>query len=1273
LTKRYFEMSKTLEARTYLRSECVVFRKTKELFGDLSNMAAGYYLKINGTRILTSEALYQACRFPHRPEIQRLIVQQASPMTAKMKTKPYRNDSRPDWDAVRIKIMRWCLRVKLVQNWAEFGRILRATQDRAIVEDSRKDDFWGAKAVDDETLVGVNVLGRLLMELREDLKGPNSESLRKVLPLNIPDFRLFGEPIGIVEEKGSSTALVVSSAPSDLFSQAETGLAVTPRLDSVSSPGIDKNDSLDKPVPTQPVEQPVSLEKEASVPMKLRKKLIEVALPLEAINKASAKEKSIRQGHPSTLHLWWARRPLAAARAVIFSQMVDDPSEYTDTLLSDPNKKRAATRELGKRKSVWEGRKALYKEACGQGDHSFPDPGPEPTLQDCIADIERERLFRIIEDLVLWENTTNGTVLQQARDEIWQSWRRACAWNADHPRAKELFDRYELPAFHDPFAGGGTLPLEAQRLGLEAYASDLNPVAVLINKAMIEIPPKFAGRPPVNPEARGDKELFKKTWKGAQGLAEDVRYYGQWMREEAEKRIGHLYPKVEITEEMAKARPDLKTLVGQKLTVIAWLWARTVKSPNPAFANVDVPLASTFMLSTKTGKEAYVEPVIENGGYRFTVKVGKPRDAVEAKKGTKISQGSFRCLISNVPIRYEYIDDEANAGRMGERLMAIVAEGPRGRIYLPPIDEMEAMARTAKPTWKPDAPSRGTWASNAQGRRYGFETFGDYFSPRQLVALTTFSDLLEDACKQVRNHALAAGLLDDDKPFATGGTGATAYADAVVIYLAIVVDKAADYNSTICRWIQGGETLRNTFGRQAIPMTWDYCETNSLGSATGSIDSGIAQVAKALEVIVPGSVGTASQSDAQSVEICHRIVSTDPPYYDNIGYADLSDFFYVWLRRALKPIFPSLFATLAVPKAEELVATPYRHGSKEKAEAFFLDGMTRAMCRLAEQAHPGFPVTIYYAFKQSESDDDDGTASTGWDTFLEAVIHAGFAITGTWPMRTERGARSSDTNTLASSIILVCRKRTIASPTAARREFITALKSELPGALTHLQRGNIAPVDLAQAAIGPGMAIYTRYSKVLDAEGNPLSVREALTLINQTLDEALAEQEGDFDADSRWAVAWFEQAGFTDGEYGVAETLSKAKNTSIQAMVHDGILTAKGGKVRLLRPEELQTDWDPVKDQRITAWEIVHHLIHALESEGEGAMAVLVAKLGAKADVARELAYRLYTLCERKKRAVEALSYNALVQSWPEVTRLARESGKPMKAQVEIFDEEERE
>lgn len=954
---------------------------------------------------------------------------------------------------------------------------------------------------------------------------------------------------------------------------------------------------------------------------KIRKKLIEVALPLDAINVASAREKSIRHGHPSTLHLWWARRPLAAARAVIFAQMVDDPS-------------------------------------------SWPDLFPTEKKQEK----ERERLFRIIEDLVKWENTTNETVLQKAREEIWTSWRRACAENADHPRAKELFDRSRLPAFHDPFAGGGALPLEAQRLGLESYASDLNPVAVLINKAMIEIPPKFAGRPPVNPT----RDLHV-HWKGAQGLAEDVRYYGQWMREEAEKRIGDLYPKIQVTTEMARERPDLEPLVGEKLTVIAWLWARTVKSPNPAFANVDVPLASTFMLSTKAGKQAYVEPMIEGGGYRFTVKAGEPKNAEKAMSGTKASRANFYCLMSSTPISGDYIKAEGNAGRMGARLMAIVAQGIRGRVYLSPTPEHEAAAQEANPEWKPE----GDIAKRMTGGNctpYGLTTWGDLFTPRQLMALTTFSDLVQEAREQVQRDALVAGLPDDATPLRDGGTGAAAYGAAVGMYLGMSISKMADAQSSLCRWKTTMDQSIATFGRQALPMVWDYSEANAFGEMAGDPLVSLNNMMRVLDKMPSSIVGHAVQVDAQSQSLSDgRVVSTDPPYYDNIGYADLSDFFYVWLRRSLRTSLPDLFATLAVPKAEELVATAYRHGSKEKAEAFFLDGMTLAMHRLVEQAHPGFPVTIYYAFKQSETETAEGTASTGWETFLDAVIRAGFGISGTWPMRTELSNRmiGSGTNALASSIVLVCRQRTATAPTATRREFVAALKSELPVALRHLQEGNIAPVDLAQAAIGPGMAVFTRYAKVLDAEGKSVPVREALTLINQVLDETLAEQEGDFDADSRFAIAWFEQHGFAEGEFGVADVLARAKVTSVSGLADAGILDSKRGKVRLLKTEELPADWDAAQDARLIHWEIVHHLIRALAAGGESAAAALVAKLGSKAETARELAYRLYTVSERKKRASEALAYNGLVQSWPEIVRLAREVGQATPAQGALFGGEE--
>ena len=935
--------------------------------------------------------------------------------------------------------------------------------------------------------------------------------------------------------------------------------------------------------------------------MKVRRKLIEVALPLDAINKASAREKSIRHGHPSTLHLWWARRPLAAARAVIFAQMVDDPS-------------------------------------------ANPDLFPEEAAQEK----ERQRLFGIIEELVKWENTTNETVLQQARDEIWQSWRRTCAANADHPRADELFDRNKLPAFHDPFAGGGSLPLEAQRLGLEAHASDLNPVAVLINKAMIEIPPKFAGKPPVNPEARGERRLTQKHWRGAEGLADDVRYYGQWMRDEAERRIGHLYPKVLVTEEMAADRPDLEAYVGRELTVIAWLWARTVKSPNPAFADVDVPLASTFILSKKKGKEAWVEPMIEGRGFRFEVRSGRPPES--ANDGTKLGRGAnFKCVMSGSVLSDPYVKEESSAGRMGAQLMAIVAEGNRGRVYLTPIESHEAIAQELTPSWRPEIrmPANPRWFSPPA---FGMESFGDIFTDRQLVALNTFSDLVSEARDQVCRDATAAGL---------SGNQANEYAVLTKIFFAFARDRGADRWSNLATWDSSADLVRTAIPRQALAMTWDYAEANPFSNSTGQWGGAIAWVAETAETLPSSVPGQAAQRDAATYvpeTPVGCLVSTDPPYYDNIGYSDLSDFHYVWLRRSLAGDFPELFGTLSTPKATELIATPYRHKTKEDADFFFLNGMTKALQQVAAQVHPAMPLTIYYAFKQSEVRGSDGNISTGWETFLAALIQAGFVVDGTWPIRTEMGNRivGRNANALATSIVLVCRPRPADAMTATRREFLDKLRSEFPDALIHLQRSNIAPVDLAQASIGPGMRIFTEYREVLNADGSTMTVRDALALINATLDEVLAEQEGDFDPDTRWALTWFEQHGFEEGEFGDADTLSKAKGTSVDGVVQAGLTKARRGDVRLLRASELDPEWDPATDRRPTVWEMAHHMIRLLESEGESAAAELGAALGSQAETARDLAYRLYVVSDRMKRPADARQYNALVQSWPEIMRLAQ-------------------
>ena len=958
----------------------------------------------------------------------------------------------------------------------------------------------------------------------------------------------------------------------------------------------------------------------APFPIVAPKKLIEVAIPLDEINKASAREKSIRHGHPSTLHLWWARRPLAAARAVLFAQLVNDPSwKYSEEELKKPQVKGAITKK-------------------------------------------RNELFQLIGQLVQWENTNNEVLLQKARAAIWESWRETCEANKHHPDAKTLFDPAKLPGFHDPFAGGGAIPLEAQRLGLVSHASDLNPVAVLINKAMIEIPPKFAGKSPINPSFVSEQRLLKKTFRGAEGLAEDVRYYGQWMRDEAEKRIGHLYPQIEVTKELAKDRPDLQPLIGQKLTVIAWLWARTVASPNPAVGGAEVPLVSTYMLSTKPGKESYVHPVVEQGRYRFTVRTGTPPDAASAKNGTKLSRGAnFQCLLSKTAISGDYIKSEGKAGRIGARLMAIVAEGQRGRIYLSPTAEQESTAQSAKPAWRPETPlpddPRNFWTV-----QYGLTKFGDLFTARQLVALTTFSDLVQDARQRVLSDATAAELPSDGKSLADGGIGAQAYADAVAVYLAFALDRSSDRGSTVCSWDSSPkmEALRNTFGRQAIPMVWDFAEGNPFSESSGNWTNNVEWEAKSLLFLPGNQSAVAHQMDASQLDV-HRlrpVVSTDPPYYDNIGYADLSDFFYVWLRRSLKSVFPDLFATLAVPKAEELVATPYRHGSKEQAEAFFLGGMTQAMHRLAEQSHPAFPVSIYYAFKQSETESSEGTASTGWETFLDAVLRAGFGVSGTWPMRTELSNRmiGMGTNALASSIVLVCHPRPADATTVSRREFLSELKHTLPLALAELQQGNIAPVDLAQASIGPGMAVFTKHKAVLEADGSPMAVRAALIHINKAIDDYFSEAEGDMDADTRFCIGWFQQYEFAEGPFGEADVLARAKGTAVDGVRDAGVIHAGKGKVRLLRVKEYPTSWDPKKDSRLPIWEACHQMCRAL-GESESEAGALLARMPEKQDDIRQLAYRLYTICERKGWAEDARAYNELVTSWPAIVEQSLKAG----------------
>jgi putative DNA methylase len=940
--------------------------------------------------------------------------------------------------------------------------------------------------------------------------------------------------------------------------------------------------------------------KPASAGTTYRKKLIEVTLPLDAINEASAREKSIRHGHPSTLHLWWARRPLATCRAVLFAQLVDDPS-------------------------------------------SVPDEFPTDEAQET----ERERLFVIIRRLVQWENSTNEAVLLKAQREIARSVARTAGIAA--PSSKEQIEqvlREHAPPVLDPFCGGGSIPLEAQRLGLEAHASDLNPVAVLITKAMIELPPKFKDQPPVNPEDRG--RGMGVAWKGAAGLAADVRYYGKWMRDEAEQRIGHLYPKVKLTKEQG----------GGEATVIAWLWARTVTCPNPA-CGATMPLVRSFALSTKKGKETWVEPAVDRAAktIRFQVKSGKGT----VPEGTVERRGA-RCLMCGTNVPLEYVRSESRAGRMSQQLLATVAEGNRGRTYAAPDDFQVSVSQEAAPTFKPDGPIADN-PGHTNVFRYGLTTWGDLFTPRQLVALTTFSDLVGEAREKVLQDA---GHLTDPE----------VYADVVGTYLAFALDKIVDRASTICTWDSSPkmEALRNTFARQAIPMTWDFAEGNPFSDSSGNWLFCVRWVVDAIESLPVqrrSSAETCDATNSRSSTSC--VVSTDPPYYDNIGYADLSDFFYVWLRRSLRDVYPNLFRTMLVPKAQELVATPYRfEGSKQKARTFFEEGLGKAFDRIHEEAVLDYPVTIYYAFKQAESEagnrsTGDAVVSSGWDTMLTGLLRAGFAITGTWPMRSELSNRmiASGTNALASSIVLVCRPRSVDAGSISRREFLSTLRSELPAALTAMVHGNIAPVDLAQASIGPGMAIFSRYASILEADGSPMSVRTALGIINSELDRYFAELEGQMDGDTRFCVSWYEQYQYRRARFGQADVLARAKNTSVDGLVRAGVLQAKGGDVRLLERRELDPEWQPLADTRPTTWEDTQHLITTLQTRGEPEAGRMVAEMGgSRAEDARALALRMYSLCDRKGWAEEAGPYNELGASWSQILIQANDRG-PRQASIE--------
>ena len=908
-----------------------------------------------------------------------------------------------------------------------------------------------------------------------------------------------------------------------------------------------------------------------------KKKLIEVGIPLEAINRECIREKSLRHGHPSTLHLWWSRKPLAAARAVLFAQLVDDPSAH-------------------------------------------PELFPTQAEQDA----ERERLYRLIEELVIWENSGKPDLFKRANDEI------------------RRYSEGDLPVICDPFAGGGTIPLEAQRLGLVADASDLNPVAVLINKALIEIPPRFADQPPVHPDAQQ-----RSSWSRAQGLAEDVRLYGKWLRDEAFRRIGHLYPTA-IDEQ------------GIERTVIAWKWARTVRSPNPANP-IETPLVSSWWLSKKKGREAYVVPSVVDGRVVYEIK----HDANGPNKdedGTITRTGAVS-VMDGTPISFEYIREESRKGRMWSQLIAVVCEDTSGRFYSTPTEEHTQASQVDRPDGLP-AERLPEQALGFRVQNYGLERWVDLFTNRQLVALTTLNDLVGETRKRVMDDAIEAGAQD-----------AAVYADAVATYLGLSVSRFTDRSSTLVGWDKSADKVAHLFTRQAIPMVWDYAECNPFSSSSGNLNGQIKWVVKVLDNLPTDIAGLVEVKNASARDYQKKIISTDPPYYDNIGYADLSDFFYVWLRRSLQNVHPDLFNTMLTPKQEELVANPYRQGGKDGSKRFFIDGFNQIFHTIRQAARSDYPMTVYYAYKQQDAS-TEGRASTGWHTLLDGLIQAGWEITATWPVRSELAnrPRSQKSNAIIYSIVLACRPRSESADSTTRRSFIAALKQELPEQLRAMKKSSIAPVDLAQASIGPGISIYSRYSRVREADGSDMGVRDALMLINQTLDEVLNEQESEFDAATRFCVKWYRSYGWESADFGMADQLARSTDASVEELVRGGIFEAKGGKARMISPKELLGEWDPEADQHISIWSVAARLFGIMHVEGADRVAGLLVKIHqthVSLDAVKELGYLLFHDAEARGNAEDALIFNGLVSSWSDLgstsKRLASQAaGDDAQEQLEL-------
>ncbi len=906
-----------------------------------------------------------------------------------------------------------------------------------------------------------------------------------------------------------------------------------------------------------------------------RKKLIEVSLPLEAINRESAKDASLTHGHPSTLHRYWARRPLATCRAIIFASLVDDPGSCEDEF---------------------------------------------PTESDQGA--ERNRLHGLLRQLVVWKNSNDENILAAARYEIARSIARHRGETA--PATSDAVLRYlseHCPAVYDPFCGGGSIPLEAQRLGLRARGSDLNPLPVLITKAMVELPHPFRDLPPVNLNVQPSSRIVKEgRWRGTAGLANDVRYYGAWVREEAHKRIGHLYPDVQLRD-------------GKKATVAAWLWARTVPCINPA-CGLQMPLLKTFQLCRKKGNEHWVKPVVDRESNQISWQVQRHTEGVP-KRGT-VNRTGAHCVACGSAVKLDYVREQASAGKMGETLTAVVAEG-KTKLFISPTDSDIQAAFKATASWRP----RGKLphhAANLRVQGYGITDWHQLFTERQLTALTTFSNLLSEA----RNRVIQDGAGTD-------------YADALCTYLALAVGRAADGHSSFTFWYNTNERVVGVFASQFIPMRWNFPEANPFSDARQNWMSQVKLVAKAVENLPAlANISEAYQADATTTRHADDgpVIVTDPPYYDNIGYADLSDFFYVWLRPVLRDTYPALFSGIVTPKDEEMIVNKNRF---EDSHTRFEALMAKALLRIRRNCTDEFPSSIFYAYKQQE-EARDGKTSTGWETMLTAVVEAGFQIVGTWPMRTEQlKALKSRKNALASSIVLVCRPRPEDAPFITLRNFQAELKKAMPPALRRLTRtAKISPVDLAQAAIGPGMEVYSRYSKVMRISGEIVPIREALKYINDEITAYHEEESGTLDKTTQFCLTWFKQHGYQEGDFGTAQLLATATGVDV-ASLHGKVLTAERGRVKLFRREDY---YERELSDEVSAWEgcqqMAFHLSDVAVGGGIQACAAVLRAMGAQEDSAERLARVLYSYYEALDDSASALVYNNLVQQWPVIWDASR-------------------